>query len=466
MRPSLLVATMTLVAGTLALAPAQDEAPSPFVAPSDAMTESPVLNPFASPATTADNPFVTPSDQTTDPFAGAPTVTLPSTAPATGAPAPSDDPFGSASPFVNLGETAPAAPAAPAAPSNDPFATTTSTDPFAAPATAGSTADPFSTTAPAAAAGAEGSAAATPTNPDGIAEAGLTDFRYDRVMMWDGREVVARKSMTRAEAQTFDKERKDQIREDLLAGRLPGYNPQTGATATPDAWVEWAYYYEQLDMWAEYTERIALGGKSATGPLMDDMSWPGVQSADGATTAAGALGGLAAGGGLGGPLPAGGPGFGPAGGALLDPLSGGFGVAGGVPGGAAGQSLTETIVTQVIGMYERAQDELVELEEQQQSFMEDMVAGIQTRAERRDAYREWREARQQAVEDFLNNDWRRRYEGEVAMVGGVRYELYRPGTQPSAVPRNVRVVVTDTMRLTPFDLIDETTGRVLEPPSE
>lgn len=482
MRPSLLVATMTLMAGVLAVAQAQndgDAAPSPFVAPSDALSDSPVFNPFAAPAATTDNPFVVPGNAP-DPFAAAPTVTIPFTAPsipATGA-APTDDPFGTTSPFVRLSEGAGAPVPAPAAGGvNDPFATTTTTDPFSGPtpstdpfANTAST-DPFSTTTATATTSTTPGASANATNPDGIAEAGLTDFRYDRVQLWDGREVVARRPFTRAEALSFDQTRKDEIRADMLAGRLPGYTPQAGglglATATaPDAWVAWAYYYEQLDMWAEYTEHVGLGGKSAEGPLMDDITWPGVATADAAGGAGVAGGGFGVGGvGLGnegsslGGFPGGGAIGGFPGGGLISPLGAG-------PGGQGNQSVTEKVVGQILGAYERAQDELASLEEDQNTFMQDLLTGIETRADRRNSYKEWREARQQAVEDYLNNDWRRRYDGEVAMVGGVRYELYRPGSEPTTVPRNVRVVISDTMRLTPFDLIDEKTGLVLNPPTE
>lgn len=490
MRPALLVATMTLVAGTLALAPAQDEgAPSPFAAPSEALAESPVLNPFASPATTADNPFATPGDAAADPFASAPAVNIPIGAPAAaagdpfvpaaGAP-PADDPFGATSPFVTVTPGA-AAPATGAA-AGDPFATTPSTgaitgaaagDPFAT--TAGSATaspgsnDPFSTAPTATEAASADAGTPAPTNPDGVTESGLTEFRYARVMVWDGREVVARRGMTVAEAKDFDQARRDELRGDLLAGRLPNYTPQAAAGGEApgggvDAWVAWAYYYEQLEMWAEYTENVGLAGSGTPGSLMEDMQWPGVANAAGAGPGAGPLAGGLQPTGLPGALAGPNPGLGSAGvigGGLVGGLS-----ADGTQALAPGQSPTDRLVTQVISMYERAQDELVTIEDDQNAFMDEMMTGIEDRANARDAYKDWREARQQAIEDFLNNDWRRRYEGEVAMVGGVRYELYRPGSQPSSVPRDVRVVVTDTMRLTPFDLIDEKTGLVLEAPAE
>jgi hypothetical protein len=319
-------------------------------------------------------------------------------------------------------------------------------------------------------------------NPDGIGS--IMEFRYTTTVAWDGREVVVRREMTREAAQAFDTERLDSIREEIRTGTLIGYDNST----PPDIWAQWVLYYEQLDLWADFVQRVNLGGDIES-PLMLTVRWPGQPDMSNTQGSANAgqqfgfgtnpLGQPGFGGGeFGAGFPGQQPGFDPnfGGGGIADPtISGGFGgPVGGFGGGAfPGQSFgggggssaqiapvtVQTLQRDVINMYETAVGRVRDLETRQEEFMNEMSARLVDRAERRVALAEWRRERQDSLRDFVV-DWDRRYRGSVAMVEGRRFELYRPGAVPADTPVNAFVVVTDTMTLTPFDILNPSDGTV------
>jgi hypothetical protein len=326
-------------------------------------------------------------------------------------------------------------------------------------------------------------------NPDGINR--VHEFRYQRTVAWDGREVVVRRDLTKEEAEAFDTERKDKFREDIRNGTLVGYDNQT----PPDIWVEWVHYYEQLDLWADYVERVNLGG-DVEQSLMSMVRWPGQPDPRTAALQAAAemLQG-AGGGGIGGVPGIGGGQFGGGqfgggqfGGGFSDPgsIGGGFagefgggqfgggfgdefgagqfggGFGGGFGfGGAAGADgppvTAESIRRNVIDMFDTAQGRVRDLEARQEEFMAGLAERLVDRAERRVAYADWRDEQRTSLRDFVL-DWDRRYRGSVAMVEGRRFELYRPGNVPADNPVNAFVVITDTMSLTPYDILNPSDG--------
>jgi hypothetical protein len=107
----------------------------------------------------------------------------------------------------------------------------------------------------------------------------------------------------------------------------------------------------------------------------------------------------------------------------------------------------------VLSAYSDSLGSLRGMEEEQQAYMVGFEDRLQERQSRRVAYADWQSDQMALIEDFVT-DWNRRYNGEVAMIGGVRYELYRPGQVPARVRRETNIVVTD-YRLTPYDILTE-----------
>src|SRR5690606_4801103 len=132
-------------------------------------------------------------------------------------------------------------------------------------------------------------------------------------------------------------------------------------------------------------------------------------------------------------------------------------------GGGAGTDgppvTAESIRRNVIDMFDTAQGRVRDLEVRQEEFMAGLSERLIDRAERRVAYAEWRGERRTTLRGFVH-DWDRRYRGSVAMVDGRRCELYRPGDVPADNPANAFVVVTDTMSLTPYDILNPADGTI------
>jgi len=346
-------------------------------------------------------------------------------------------------------------------------------------------------------------------NPDGIS--GLYKFRYAVTAAWDGREIVVRRQMTREEAEAFDDQRREQLMDELRRGQLAGYTAQS----PPDVWIDWVMYYEQLDLWADYVQRVNLGG-DVEQPLMSMVRWPGqpdprIQAMEALAQMMGqqgdisALGGLGGGigggfgqfgGGFGGLQPGMDPGFGGSFGGEFGGQFGGFdggfgqmqpgfggefgggefggpGFGGGGFGGEFGGGFgggvdsgppvtTESIRRNVIDMYETAVGRVRDLESRQEQLMNEMSERLVDRAERRVAYAEWRTEQRDSLREFVL-DWDRRHRGSVAMVEGRRFELYRPGDAPADSPANAFVVITDTMNLTPYDILNPADGTIRNP---
>lgn len=425
------------VSGGLAVLPATAGAQqsNPFAAPADA--GQPAANPFgggaSNPFGSQEAPQESAGEQSANPFGSAS-----SSPPASGA----SNPFGSGSPFGG---------------DSNPFGQVGATTP-AETASMG---------------GAEG---AVP----GITQ--LYEWRYDEVQLWNGEEVVSRIELTKEQAEQWDERRIDQFVRQIERGDLAGYNPSS--TVPPREWAEWALYADQLELWSRYINNVVFAGLPNTDGderelAWDAIIWPGVpRSNDEDDNLPGGIEGLVAqnqnksldsqlgeffgGGGTGG---AGGPaGGGPAFG------GGGFPGAGGpydgqnqsnIPGmPPSGYFSPELVELQVVLAYNQVESELRLMEENQQQFMVEFMNRLDNRENRRLAYDDWVLDQQLQLEEFLV-EWDRQYRGDVALIGGVRYELYSPDSVPERLRRDATVVVTD-FRLTPYDILNPD-GTLREP---
>jgi hypothetical protein len=107
----------------------------------------------------------------------------------------------------------------------------------------------------------------------------------------------------------------------------------------------------------------------------------------------------------------------------------------------------------MVTIYRSYLETLRAYEETQQYFMGQLLKDLDDRKRQRAEYAEWRQEQRDRIIDYVN-EWSRRYEGNVVMIAGVRYELYSPGTVPPAAPRGANIVETD-YDLTPYDLLNE-----------
>jgi hypothetical protein len=413
-----------------------------WAAPVAAQFGDPFADPMSADPFAATDPFALSATSPADPFARAPA-----------------DPFSSApaDPFAS----APADPFA-AAPA-DPFASAPPADPFGgavavpAPSAGAGQADPFGP-APSRAASFDpfGSAVTLDlgpdsVNPDGIDQ--LWDFRYERQLTWDGREVVLRRRLTREAARDYDERRREAIVQMANRGELQNYD----GVSDIHAWSIWALYAEQLQMWSEYVDSVVLAGNATSPDLYSQIKWPGTPQQPGAAPGQGGGAGLA-------------------GGRFadarpenlvaanqnrsLDDQVGDFnpfaGAGAGMAGGGGSNFRPDTIIDQIVPLFQAKRDELRTMEERQEEFMVAFENRLLQRQTRRLAYVDWLDDRRQIVEEFVE-DWNRRYSGDVTMIGGVRYELYRPGNVPRNVHKDATVIVTDH-RLTPYDILNPEDG--------
>lgn len=426
-------------------------------------------NPFldSAPAPATENPFLdpAPAPDTANPFAQgavAPDATAPAFTPTFGDPpapgvgAPTDNPFANG-----------AAPVAPA----DPMADGTTENPFAmdatAPAPAPATANPFATTtdgglgSPAPAGGAatvNPFAFDAPAAPASGAATGVTtlyDFRYDVRQRYDGTQIVRRVRLTTEEAVAFDQGLKEYYLGLINGGQVPNYAP--GSSTTPDEWAQWLVYANQARLWGRYVNEVVLNGTESEEQWeMTNIRWPGDPAPQD-------------------PAAAGGQGFqfeGAEGGReggreraqrpaniynenrSLDDQLYDFAPVPDTRGNAATPVIDPAQMDQqLVQMYAQFTTTLRAFEAEQVAFMQGLKEALDTRAQKRAEYDLWRQEQKLRILDF-EQEWRRRYEGRVLTVAGVRYELYRPGTVPQNTTRGANIVVTDH-DITPYDLLNE-----------
>lgn len=330
--------------------------------------------------------------------------------------------------------------------------------PFDQPPAGGQPPAEASSLAPAPGAGAaipEQANGSAPAATGGATEAvlGVSDFRFERTQSYDGQPGVRRVKLSAEDVAAYDDEWVNHFKD-----MAPG-GPRAADAA---AWAQWQYYSDQLQMWSEYMKMYVLAGNDSSYSF-DTIKWPGTPApAAGAAGAAGGAGGTGAGAD---------PGAGYTGAnqviarnqnKSMDEQLGDFNPFSGI-GGGNGQAANyppNTIEDQVKKLYNNWYKEARKLEKTQQRDMTDFSDKIQSRRSQREAYTNWRDERKQLIEDALV-EWNRRYTGDVALIGGVRYELYRPGTVPANIPRGTSVVVTD-YALTPYDILTDD-GKVKEP---
>lgn len=356
----------------------------------------------------------------------------------------------SANPF-DMGSPAPAAPAAPA-----------DSNPFAAPA-----ANPFGVTAPPAGGTSPFQFGTTETAEEGRGISQLFQFRFVVRFGRDGRQIVTRQRMTREEAELFDQELKAYFREIVDAGDAPNY--QAGVH-NPDEWSEWLAYANQVQLWSMYCRDVVLVGTGFEFDPAADIPWPfDVQQARQAAAeeAQGTAGGA---GEFGGEREGGAPRQRPQRPAdirnenrSLDDQLADFSI---VPDTRQQQGGGNPVIDPaqmneaIVAIYQQFNSRLRAFEQEQVAFMQDFRRDLEARAQKREAYAEWRQEQKEMIIEYIE-EWSRRYEGQVLTIAGVRYELYKPGTEPSQGSRGANIVVTD-YDITPYDLLDST-GRLRGP---
>ncbi len=311
--------------------------------------------------------------------------------------------------------------------------------------------------------GSGGPPALTPTAPGGarslLAEPDavrqLAYFRFVEEMRWDGKIIVKRKKLSFEESQAFDRERIAYFAEAARNNELPWY-PATGAD--PQIWAEWSHYAEQLALWTDYCKGT-LFADSPTEHGLKDIKFPGdpQPNAQGGSGGGGARGGRA------------GDEFAPSPENLvrqnqnksIDSQAGEFFTFTPADGGnnqGAQNFKPSDMDDQAKTLYNNWIEEVRQIEEDQNKFIASFDARLTERNAARQAYTEWRKDQQVQMMDVVR-DWERSYDGQIAVIEGVRYELYKPGNVPRAVPRGAHVVETNHS-LTPFDILDEN-GRLL-----
>ncbi|CAN5439065.1 hypothetical protein BH09SUM1_BH09SUM1_32810 [soil metagenome] len=312
-------------------------------------------------------------------------------------------------------------------------------------------------------------------NPFGLAEkpadsaestgsgiARVSRFRFVEAERPDGTRGVARKQMTKEEADAFDQKIFAFYHDLIDRGQLTSFN---AATSTADDWAQWMAYSYQLRLWQQYCETIVLVGASFDASTAN-IKWPGAPAAVApGQVAGGGVQGLSGGGG--GKNDGGNEGGIGGGGAppppaniynenrSLDNQLKDFNPLPDTRGGGQGRVVLDPKVMddQAVTVYQSYLKTLRGYEKDQAKFMKDMAEGLDQREAARQAYRDWRANQLIIVKDFVN-EWNRRYEGQVTTIAGVRYELYRPESAPTRTVRGANVVKTD-FGLTPYDLLNE-----------
>jgi len=259
-------------------------------------------------------------------------------------------------------------------------------------------------------------------------------WRYEKETIND-QEVVKRKKMTWEEGEAWDKEKLDQLKQDISQGKVPG----VPAGVDPNASATWKLFYDQLALWQEYLQQTILVDVDLTSSV-DDITWA-----------------------PGGNQP-GQPGYQPTGvegvvgsnqNKSIDEQTGEFFSLGGAP--AEGQNpavvTRDQVLEQVLNLYEVFKQQSQEADQETYKSAESITTGLAEREGRRLAYRNWLDDRKEMVVEAAQ-DWGKRQQGQVVVVDGVQYELYSPtqGLPKGAGPSDVVRVVTEN--LTPYDLLN------------
>ena len=429
---------------------------SPFAAPTQPVV-APDANPFASIAggSGVGSPF---SSQPVSPFGG-PAATETTTDPFSSATAQPSSPFGG--PAAAETTTDPFGAAAPASPFGGETASTTApvgqpASPFGGPAAAPTApSSPFATgsssPSPFFSAGSSTAAVASgEANPNGISE--LYAFRFEQLTRWDGSKFVNRKRLTWDEAKEFDRLAKERYVNFITNPQTPGGLPGYDGTTPPDIWAEWCHYNDQLELWSRYVDDVVLAGTRVDEPdTYSEFQWPG--SAAPATEGGGTDPGA-------GRVPL----ENYATQTSLDDQTSDLIFGSSSPGGGnnAPSSLDPDVITrQVVAVYNQRLEDLRSLEADQEEFYSNFLDRLAERKTMRLAYADWRNDQEMQIEEAIR-DWDRRYNGSVANIGGVRYELYRPGQVPEGGGQRDAVVVVTEFDLTPYDVLNPEDGTLKE----
>lgn len=282
----------------------------------------------------------------------------------------------------------------------------------------------------------------------------LSTYRFTEELRWDGKIMVRRNRLSYEEAAAFDRDRVAFFIEQMDAGTLDWF-PTGSANADKNVWAEWSNYSEQLALWTNYCEQT-LFADNPTEHGLDDIRFPGdpkpTEGAGGERDFVSQEG-----------TPE----------RLIEanqnksvddqtaefftftPAGGGQGQASSFSPGDMDKQATD--------LYNNWLEEVRDIEMKQNKMVASYQANLNERETRRVAYAEWREDQQVKMQDVVK-DWERSYNDQIATINGVRYELYRPGQVPRAVPRGAHIVETNHS-LTPFDIMDEN-GVLLGPADE
>lgn len=460
-------------------APAQPAQPSgnnaqpanPFGAPAaPSNNNAQPANPFGAPAAPSNNNNSAPAN----PF-GAPGSNNNTAGGNTAAPA---NPFGA--PGGNTPTTTASPTGGTGAPAN-PFGAPTGNAPSNTAGTSGSPSSPFGGTTTA------GSTSGAPTSPFGgttnnpFAEdfselqdpfpgdsdvAGFTagsetsqqsidqlfDFRYEVVTKWDGTRFVVRRQLTAEEAELFDDRAKQRLIGLAGQGQLPGYDGST----PPDIWADWAHYADQLELWSRYIDRTVLAGlpSDEENTAYAQVQWPGTPPEPNQNNNNNNQGPQSGQNNI----------INEASSTSLDDQTSNliFGPSDGGGGNQGQQNIfgPEVLTNQIVDIYNAKVEELRTLEQTQETEYKEFIDRLAKRKTRRLAYADWIDDQERQIEEAVL-DWDRKYNGRVANIGGVRYELYRPGQVPENVQRDAIVVVTD-FALTPYDILNPEDGTLKE----
>lgn len=275
-----------------------------------------------------------------------------------------------------------------------------------------------------------------------VAATDLYEFRFVQGIRWDGAPIVKREMLTREQTIIFDANKKKQYLDLINAGQLP-YYPQDGS-GEPNAWADWGYYSEQVGLWGAYVAAMFFDEVPAECTIQS-LRFPG----DPTGTEAGQERQFLSQEGTANRLVEQNQGR------SMDDQLGSFFSAppdGNQQGGPTAFPAT-MMDDQVRLIYQCFLRQVRIIEQEQDEYMIAFDQRLSERQIARIAYDEWRQDREVALRDHVN-DWFRRYEGSISVIDGVRYELYRPGQAPGAVTRGARVVESNA-NITPYDIMND-----------